>query len=229
MTVDDYKQMSKVSPHDPIRTLCIVVLTAALLFLIYRINIVLNNVNTTAQAVPPVLSSTKSAVDDLDKAVNNLDKTVSTLDATIVDVRRTVLIAGGTLNIVRDTMRDEKESAEAAVESSHALVKNSTILVNTANASLLSLTESVNKALGPVPPLLDQTRENLLLLEATEEQLTPLAKNTSDTMEHVSGITADTQYEIHKFVYPPPQPWYDKYIINPAKIIFHMLTIPLRK
>jgi ABC-type transporter Mla subunit MlaD len=208
--------------YQATKLVCVVALTAALLIILYRVNQTLISVNAATQQL-------QSSVQPLQATIQSTNKVVSNLDATITDTRRVILIAGGTLNIVRDTMRKEQSSTEAAIRSSQALVDNSNKLVSTADDTLKQLTISVNHSLEPLPLLLQQTQADLKDLEPTITELTPLAKNTSDAMEHVSGITADTQHEIHKFVYPPPQPWYDKYIINPAKIVLHMLTIPLTK
>jgi hypothetical protein len=62
--------------------------------------------------------------------------------------------------------------------------------------------------------------DTLAHLDETSTRLAEIGGN-------VSRATSDAEHEIHKFVYPPPRPWYDKYIIDPLKMGMRMLTIPL--
>lgn len=52
--------------------------------------------------------------------------------------------------------------------------------------------------------------------------------NLQSTSFEIAGTTADVHTEIHKFVFPPPRKWYEKYILDPLKFGAKMLTVPLR-
>lgn len=167
---------------------------------------------------------------DVDKEVPRLNQTLDNLDSTVTDLRRTIQIAGGTLNIARDTLRKSQETNLEILKSVQELTaQGAPVLQQTQDtmASAQKTVEETQKTIEEFQPVLQQTQTTLTDLDIETKKLQPAADSLSVTMGHIDGITQDVQTEIHKFVHPPPKPWYSKYIIDPLKIGLKMLTIPL--
>lgn len=163
--------------------------------------------------------------------VPRLNQTLNNVDATVTDLRRTIEIAGGTLNIARDTLKKSQQTNLATLQSIQQLVAQGQPVLKQTQDTMLSAQhtmEETQKTIADIQPVLKETQSTLSQLGIVTQKLQPAADSLSGTMAHIDGITQDAQTEIHKFVYPPPQPWYDKYIINPVKLGMRMLTIPLR-
>lgn len=164
-----------------------------------------------------------------------LPATLQQTTAAMTDLDRTIQIAGGTLNIARDTLKKEQSTLEAANTATVKSMTDLDMLVINLDGSQKDVVKGVAQTLAAVQattssviPVMEQTRANLATLQPAIVEVNALLKNTTSTMSHVDGATADIQTEIHKFVYPPPRPWYDKYIVDPIKLGARMLTIPLR-
>ena len=160
--------------------------------------------------------------------------TIQNLNTTVTALERTVKIAGGAINIVRDDLRDESTTLVAANKSTLQAMTDLDVLVKHADASQLQIVTSVQQTLKSVQettaaviPVMQATQKNLETLQPVIAQAQVLMKNSSDTMSNVSKSTADVATEIHRFVYPPPAKWYQKYIFSPAKILMHMVTVPV--
>lgn len=78
-----------------------------------------------------------------------------------------------------------------------------------------------------IVPMAKQTQQDLLDLDPIIRQMLPLAQSTTAITEHVSGVTADVEHEVHKLVYPPPRKWYQKWFLDPLKTAAHLITIPI--
>jgi hypothetical protein len=87
---------------------------------------------------------------------------------------------------------------------------------------------SIAETSAALVPVMQQTREDLAQLEPAIRQVTPLLERTTDIAVNVSNATADVEHEIHKFVYPPPRKWYQKWLLDPLKTAAHLVTIPVR-
>jgi hypothetical protein len=107
------------------------------------------------------------------------------------------------------------------------LVANLDVSQKEVTANLQETLVFVQKTSQSAIPVMQQTQKDLADLEPVIQQSQELLKQTTDTMNHVSGATQDVQTEIHKFIFPPPQPWYKKYIFNPLRIVTKMITVPV--
>lgn len=141
---------------------------------------------------------------------------------------RTVLrTANGAINNARDILRDEKASIKEANDQTIETMDNLDKLVKSLDVSQKEIVENVADTLktvqtttSSVVPVMNQAQKDLASLE-------PVIEETRIAMDNVSKTSTDVQTEVHKLVYPPPAPWYKKYIFSPAKILMHMVTVPI--
>lgn len=162
---------------------------------------------------------------DIHTTAISIQRTAASTQTTMADARRLLQIAGGTLNVARDTMRDEQKNVKAEADA---------VLLTTDNINnlVIQLSQTAAKAdetLSSVPPLMSTANETIAKMGATMDGVNQVITGpVQSTMKHVDGATADVQTEIHRFVYPPPRPWWEKYIIDPAKIAGHVLTYSVK-
>lgn len=169
---------------------------------------------------------------DLDQAIKNgaldshilaqhIENTVSSggaqLTSTLTDLHRTILIAGGVLNITRDIERDNRKDLQAI---------NAQTLQTLVNfdASQKQASRAIQDTSAALLPVMDQTRRDLAALEPAIGQMTPLLQQGTGIATNLNKTTADVQFEAHKLIFPPPRPWYDKYIFDPLRIAAHVVT-----
>lgn len=175
-----------------------------------------------------VTASLQSTLSKTQVVLNHLDEDVTTANS----VLRT---ANGAINNARDILRDEKASIKEANDQTIETMDNLDKLVQSLDVSQKEIATNVADTLktiqattASVAPVMNQAQRDLADLEPVIEQTRVTMQNTADTMAHVSGVTADVQAEVHKLVYPPPQKWYQKYILSPMKIGLKLFTIPIK-
>jgi uncharacterized membrane protein len=159
--------------------------------------------------------------------------TADNLQATITDINRTIQSVDGVVHIVRVDLKEEHDTLVAtnretlqAMNDLDTLVKNLDISQKEVVVSTNQVLRAVQGSTEAVSPVLQQTQKDLADLEPVIAQTQVLMKNSSDTMGNVSASTADIAHEIHKYVYPPTQKWYQK-IWGPLKLALHMITVPI--
>ena len=166
-----------------------------------------------------VLSTAVTKVrDDVHTTAVSIQRTAASTQSTMADTRRVLEIAGGTLNIARDTMRDEQKKFKAETDALLQTTRNIDVLVAQATVTLQS-----------VPPLMTTSQETIAKMGATMDGINQVVDGpVMSTMQHVDGVTADVQTEVHRLVFPPPRKWYQKYIVDPLKIAGHLLTYSIK-
>ncbi len=179
-------------------------------------------------------SDSKAITSSVQQALGSVQITLQHTDAAVTDARRTLEIAGGTLNIARETLKKEQGSIQQAnaatvqsMQDLDALIKNLDSNQAQITAGSVDALKSIQTATSSITPVMQQTQKDLETLQPVIEKSQELLNNSTDTMAHVSGTTQDIQTEIHKFVYPPPRKWYQKYITDPVRFGLKMLTVPL--
>lgn len=149
------------------------------------------------------------------------------LNATLTDLDRTVQIAGGAINEARQIERDNRKEIGQVNQQTVATLQHLDALIVSIDATQKTAGESIASTSSAIGPVMEQTRKDLADLEPAIQQVDPLLLRLTDVAVNLSNSTADVAHEIHKFVYPPPRKWYQKYILDPTKFVAHMLTIPL--
>ena len=161
--------------------------------------------------------------------MTNTTGTLAKVDATITDARRVLLIAGGTLNIARDTMRDQQKTVKAESQAILDTTRNVNAAVRHIDANSATAFNQLGVSLQGLTPVMAAATETLTKTGKTVDSLNAVVNGpVMGTLTNVQGVTADVQTEVHRFVYPPPRKWYQKYIIDPAKIAGHLLTYSVK-
>ena len=181
---------------------------------------------------------TKTITASLLQTSATIQKTTKDVDeyatATMNSVQGVMEVTSGTLNDIDTTVENEQTSIKQANQSTVKAMQDLDILVQNADASQKTVIAAVQQTLTSVQkttesaiPVMDQTQKDLASLQPVIVQAQEMVKQSTDTMAHISASTADIETEIHRFVFPPPQPWYKKYIWNPVKMASHVLTVPV--
>ena len=150
------------------------------------------------------------------------------MDATVTDLDRTVQIAGGAIGEARKIERDNRSEIAAVNHQTVLTMQHVNELIQSIDASQKQAASSIAQTSGSMVPVIQQAQRDLADLQPAIQQVTPLLQRTTDIAVNLSNTTADVQHEIHKFVYPPPRKWYQKYFLDPAKTLAHLVTIPVR-
>jgi chromosome segregation ATPase len=182
-------------------------------------------------------SDTKQIAQSVQQTAVQIQTTTKDVDeymtATLNSVQGVSETAASTLNDIDNTIQNEQASIKAANQATVKAMQDLDTLVVNADASQKQVIASVQATLTAVQkttesvlPVMDQTHKDLAALEPAINQIQPLLQQSTDTMTHVSQATADISTEIHKYVYPQPQKWYQK-LWGVTKLGMHMLTYPL--
>lgn len=121
--------------------------------------------------------------------------------ATLTDVRRTVLIAGGVLNVTRQIERDNRDEIHQVNVQTLAGIKQASEL-------MAQVGQNVNEVSAALLPMFRSTTRVM-------DQLYPLTVQATGIATHANNISGDVDHEVHKFVYPPPRKWWQKFITDP--------------
>jgi len=95
-------------------------------------------------------------------------------------------------------------------------------LLKESGKSLETLTAAGNSTLDAGTGALDTFRTRL-----TDPRIDEIVGNLQTTTFEFAGTTTDVHTELHKFVYPPPRKWWQKYGTDPLKFAAHLITIPI--
>ena len=189
---------------------------------ILRISSDVNKISTSTQQT---LAQVQASLQGIQKDVDNIQ----------VMANATLFQAEEVLHHSDILIATENQAQKQQLARVNGVLDQLQVTVKNVDDSQKVITASATKALDTLPGVTKQlqatlvsTQANLDDLQVTVKQSQVLMKNSSDTMEHVSGITADMQTEVHKFVYPPPSPWYQRYVLGPIKLGIRMVTIPIR-
>jgi 50S ribosomal subunit-associated GTPase HflX len=125
-----------------------------------------------------------------------------------------------------DTLMTANKETLQAMNDLDTLVKNLDASQKDVVANVNQTLTGVQSTVASVTPVMVQTQKDLADLEPVIAQTQALMVQATDTTTNISKTTADIATEIHKYVYPPPQKWYQK-IWGPIKLGIHMLTVPI--
>ena len=206
--------------YEHVKMGCLVALTIAALIFLWR----------TDKAEQQVTADSHSLVGNLSGVVGKVSATADRVNAAVPDPKkvaglvddltRVIQLAGGVLNVTRDIERDNRKDIQAANEKTLATLGHVDDLIVSFNQSQRDASMAIQRTSAAVIPVMTQTATDLKALEPAIQQGTAIASN-------LNGATADVAQEIHKFVYPPPRKWWQRWVTDPAKVAAHLITIPL--
>lgn len=176
-------------------------------------------------------SSTKKITASIQQTATTVQQTTKDVDeyttSTLNDMQGVLEVAGDTLNEIQMTVKNEQKSIQEANKETISTMQNLNTLILHLDAnqdqvtlSLQQTLKSVQETTAATVPVVQQAQKDLADLE-------PILAQANSTMTNVAASTEDIKTEIHKFVYPPPQKWYQKYLLSPLKLGLHMLTVPV--
>jgi hypothetical protein len=183
-----------------------------------------------AHADQMILTSTK-VVDRSQTIVNNAIDAVAVMNLASRQsaeyYTRLILQAN---DIERDTRivlahldRKTLPDVDTIVEDSDHALKALTLDAHDELTAMQGATEAVHSATDSLTLDFDGLHDRI-----DDPRIDSILGNVQSTTFELAGTTADIHTEIHKFVYPPPRKWYEKFILDPLKLGAKMLTIPLR-
>ena len=199
-----------------------IIATASLSVMAYR------TLGETRKTLADFDVTIKGGAKDAHSLSQGIEYTVSMggaqLTSTLTDIRRTVEIAGGVLNVTRQIERDNRKDIQAANAQTLTTLQHVDGLVVSFDASQKQASRAIQDTSAALLPVMDQTRRDLAALEPAIGQITPLLQQSTEIAGNLNKTTADVQFEAHKLIFPPPRPWWDRYIFDPLRIAAHVVT-----
>src|SRR5271165_106226 len=153
-----------------------------------------------------------------------VQKTLTHLDATVTDLDRTVQIAGGAINEARRIERDNRGELAAVNHATLATLQHVDSLVVSFDESQAQTSLAIQRSSAGLVPVISEAEADLSELRPAIAQMTPLLQRSTEVAANLGAATADVEHEIHKFVYPPPRKWYQRYLLDPLKTAAHLIT-----
>lgn len=162
----------------------------------------------------------------IQQTLSSAQATLGHIDEDAKTANSVLRTANGAINNARDILRDEKASIKQANDQTIETMDNLNKLVQNLDASQKQVVANVADTLkavqtttSSVAPVMQQAQKDLAALE-------PIIAQSQVAMDNVNKTTTDVAAEVHKFVYPPPQKWWQK-VWGPMKLIMHMVTVPI--
>jgi hypothetical protein len=209
---------------DRIKAGCFAILTIAACLFLWDAHSKLTQAQANLDSIETEITKTLTIIQTDLNAIHGSAKQINGM---ITDIDRTVQIAGGVLNITRQIERDNRTDLQASNTQTLSTLKHVDGLVVSFDASQKQAAQSIEQTTAALIPVMWQTQRDLAALEPSIQQSTPLLAQATAVTSNANKITADMATEIHKFVYPPPRKWYQKYIFDPVKTMIHLITIPI--
>jgi hypothetical protein len=150
------------------------------------------------------------------------------LSTILLELNETIRTANDTINQARDIERDNRKEIRTIDAHTLAVIEHMDQVTQDFDATQKQAGDSIAETSAALVPVIRQAHDDLADLQPTIKQLLPLAQQTTAIAANVNSSTADIQHEIHALVYPPPRKWYQKYFLDPVRIVAKMVTIPVR-
>jgi hypothetical protein len=202
-----------------------------------------------AGAVWWIAGVTHQAVADADQAIVHLDKQITSAGVVIADAQNAVNLVSeaevrqskywdqtarqtaGTVKALRLLIdRTDHSLNDQTLPAANVLLKEADSWLALTNDDADKLTVAANATLDAGTHAFDLLGMRIgdQRLDDGMDHLNLLALHLDDTSESLSEMMADTAHEVHKFVYPPPRKWWQRYFTDPGKVAARLITIPIR-
>lgn len=123
----------------------------------------------------------------------------------------------------REQLRKTGLDSDKTVKATRIVIDRAGLLLDHADKQLTGKDGALEQATASLRSL----NVDLAALKPSIDRMPQLMDKTTGIAGNLDSSTADIATEIHRFVYPPPRKWYQKYVEDPLKMGLRIITISL--